>query len=130
MERLFLVLISIITPLIFSIAQSDNDVFKTIILQEDRNGKIQRSLLPVAEVSLDRQMQYVEFVFNESVGNVNITIVNDMGQAIAGASCNTALESSKYVSVPTSAGGYTILISGDNYEAEGAYDIVEDYSDF
>ena len=97
---------------------------------DNNKDYIQRSLLPTIEATLDYDMQYVEFVFNKSVGNVNITIINDMGQTVGGTIFNTALESIKYVSVPINSGGYIILISGNDYEGEGYYNIVDDFSEF
>ena len=114
-----------------TIIASEDSREKVIIMDNDNNPiLIDRSLFPTIEASIDYDMQHIEFIFNKSVGDVNIAIVNDMGQAVGGATCNTSLESIKYISVPIDAGSYTIIISGNDYEGEGHYNIMGDSSEF
>ncbi len=127
---LFISVVALTSPCIFATAKSDGKASRKVIIMDNNKDYIQRSLLPTIEATLDYDMQYVEFVFNKSVGNVNITIINDMGQTIGGTIFNTSLESIKYISVPINSGGYTILISGNDYEAEGYYNIVDYSSEF
>ncbi len=81
-----------------------------------------RSILPILEATLDYDMQAIEFVFNDQIGTVTITI-SSMGQVVASAVCNTSYESIRWVSVPMVAGYYDIYISGASYEGTGSYTI-------
>lgn len=103
-----------------------------VIFIEDMivDSGIDRNVTSIVEASIDYDMQHVEFVFNKSVGNVNIVIINDMGQTVGGATCNTSLESIKHISVPTDVGSYTITILGNDYEGEGHYNIISDSFEF
>ena len=128
-----ILLITLISPLALVSSESSRGGARFIIISDNQRttpSTIERSLLPTIEASIDYDMQHVEFVFNKSVGDVNIAIVNDMGQAVGGATCNTSMESIKYISAPTDAGSYTITISGNDYEGEGYYSIMGDSSEF
>ena len=131
MKKLLLLSIAMLLFCSPTIIASEDSREKVIIIDNDNNPiLIERSLLPTIEASIDYDMQHIEFVFNKSVGDVNIAIVNDMGQAAGGATCNTSVESVKCISIPTDAGSYTIVISGNDYEGEGHYSIMGDSSEF
>lgn len=131
MKNLLTLLILLITlTSSFADEKLESGGTKYIIISDNIRGKIERSLRPTIEASIDYDMQYIELVFNKSVGDVNIAIVNDMGQTVGGATCNTSVESVKCISIPTDAGSYTIIISGNDYEGEGHYDIMGDSSEF
>ena len=131
MKKLLLLSVAIFMFNSSTIGASKDTSKKIVILDEMiMPTEIDRSLFPTIEASIDYDMQHIEFIFNKSVGDVNIAIVNDMGQAVGGATCNTSLESIKYISVPIDAGSYTIIISGNDYEGEGHYNIMGDSSEF
>ena len=98
-----------------------------IIIHDNTELEIDRSLLPTVEATFHYDMQYIEVVFNDTVGTVSIAIVNEMGQTVGVASCNTSSEAVKYVPVPTTAGDYTIYINGVDYEGDGSYTIADDF---
>ena len=98
-----------------------------IIIHDKSELETDRSLLPTIEATFHYDMQSVEVVFNKTVGTVSIAIVNEMGQTVGVASCNTSYEGVKYVPAPTSAGDYTIYISGVDYEGDGCYTIADDF---
>ena len=127
---LSILLVILMTPFTFVSAESEGGGTRYIIILDNNRGEIERSLLPPVEASLELDMQSLEIVFNKSLGNVSIVIANDMGQTVGGATCNTSLESVKYISVPTDTGSYTIIISGNDYEGEGCYNIMDDSSNF
>ena len=98
-----------------------------IIIHDQSQLETDRSLIPTVEATFHLDMQSVEVVFNETVGTVSIAIVNEIGQTVGVASCNTSFEGVKYVPVPTDAGDYTIYINGVDYEGDGSYTIADDF---
>ncbi len=104
-------------------AQDNRDVIYVETVK-NTNSLVTRSVVPNIEATLDYDMKAIEFVFNEQLGEIKISI-STMGQAVAVCECNTDFEGVLWVSIPMTSGDYDIYISGDNYEGEGNYIISE-----
>lgn len=75
------------------------------------------------EVSVDKNMGFLYVLFDESFGVVSISVKNSMGITVASTQCDTSIETSAMLSVPTTADSYMLTIVGNDLEVVGYYDL-------
>lgn len=77
-------------------------------------------ILPV-EAYLDIQNNLIEFVFNQNIGEMTITLLGPSGIEIA--TCDTAMETLAHVPLAPVTGCYVINIIGQEYEGYAQFEI-------
>lgn len=75
------------------------------------------------EVSVDKNMGFLYVLFDESFGVVSISVKNSMGITVASTQCDTSIETSAMLSIPTTADSYMLTIVGNDLEVVGYYDL-------
>lgn len=80
-----------------------------------------RSVGPAVSACLDTEAGQIEIVFNASIGNVTICIINEMGQAIQNYNCDTETEWIVFLPAPTCTGHYMLKIDSSAAEYTGEF---------
>lgn len=84
-----------------------------------------RSVVDIVEAQIDTFSNQRFISFSESVGCVTVDVTNSIGQVVMCYSCDTAMESVIYMSIPNAPGHYTITVDGNDFEAYGSYEIAD-----
>lgn len=109
----------------FCINNEDNKREEINVIEKNKADSFDetrtRSVGPAVSACLDTEAGQIEIVFNASIGNVTICIINEMGQAIQNYNCDTETEWIVFLPAPTCTGHYMLKIDSSAAEYTGEF---------
>lgn len=80
-----------------------------------------RSLQPASIITAELFADQLFFYFDDSVGQIAITVTNSFGQIVGACTCDTYFQPMTVLTVPTDPGFYTIDLDGESFTGYGEY---------
>lgn len=107
----------------FGMTESDRDTKISIVIISGGRPLPRPRSKDAIQISVNQEVGLLSVLFDEPYGIVTISVKNSMGITVASTQCDTSIETSAMLSIPTTADSYMLTIVGNDLEVVGYYDL-------